>query len=58
MSMKTISITAAIAIVLLLIGGIGTNIRLFNIGYAQSATFGEPIFVEKGADIIKREIAP
>ena len=41
-----ISITAGITVVLLLIGGTGTNTILFNTGYAQSATLGEPIFVE------------
>ncbi|MDW0212826.1 MAG: hypothetical protein QOA16_01400 [Nitrososphaeraceae archaeon] len=43
----TISITAGIAVVLLLIGGTGTTIILFNTGYAQTATLGEPIFVEE-----------
>ena len=43
---------------LLLMGGIGMNNILFNTGYAQSATLGEPIFVEKGGDTIKREIGP
>ena len=43
---------------LLLIGGTGTNTILFNTGYAQTATLGEPIFVEKGADIIQKEIGP
>ncbi|MGA8739332.1 MAG: hypothetical protein WB501_09935 [Nitrososphaeraceae archaeon] len=41
-----ISITAGFAIVLLLIGGTGTNDILFNTGYAQTATLGEPIFVK------------
>ena len=54
----TVSITAGIAIVLLLMGGTGTNNILFNTGYAQVATLGEPIFVEKGGDTIKREIGP
>ena len=43
---------------LLLNGGIGTTITLFNTGYAQSATLGEPIFVEKGADTLVGEIGP
>ena len=34
----TISITAGIAVVVLLIGGTGTNTIPFNTGYAQSAT--------------------
>ena len=53
-----ISITAGFAVVLLLIGGTGTNTILFNTGGAQSATLGEPIFVEKGADTFQREIGP
>jgi hypothetical protein len=38
-----VSITAGIAAVLLLIGGTGINTILFNTGYAQTATLGEPI---------------
>ena len=52
----TVSITIGIAIVLLLIGATGTHITHFNIGYAQTVTLGEPIFVEKGADRITEEI--
>jgi hypothetical protein len=54
----TISITAGIAIVLLLVGGTGTNNILFNITHAQTPTLGETIFVEKGSDVIEREIGP
>ena len=54
----TVSITAGIALVLLLIGGTGTNTILFNTGYAQGATLGAPIFVEKGGDTIGTEIGP
>lgn len=54
----TVSITAVIAVALLLIGGTGTNTILFSTGYAQTATLGAPIFVEKGGDTIKREIGP
>jgi hypothetical protein len=54
----TASITAGIAVMLLLIGGTGTTIIVFNSGYAQSATLGAPIFVEKGGDTIKKEIGP
>jgi ABC-type taurine transport system ATPase subunit len=43
----TISITAGIAVVLLLIGGTGTT-TILNIIHAQTATLGEPYFVEKG----------
>jgi hypothetical protein len=51
-------ITTGIAVVLLLNGGIGTTITLFNTGYAQSATLGEPLFVEKGEDTLVGEIGP
>jgi|ERR1044071_5447509 len=54
----TISITAGIAVALLLIGGTGPNTILFSTGYAQTPTLGGPIFVEKGGDTIKREIGP
>ena len=54
----TISITAGIAVMLLLIGGTGATSILLNTAHAESATLGEPIFVEKGADTIKREIGP
>ena len=53
-----VSITAGIAVALLLIGGTGPNTILFSTGYAQTATLGAPIFVEKGGDTIKREIGP
>jgi hypothetical protein len=56
----TINITTGIAVMLLLIGGTGatTTILLFSTAHAQSATLGEPIFVEKGADVIQKEIGP
>jgi hypothetical protein len=54
----TISITAGIAIVLLLTIGTGTNTILLNTAHAQTTTLGEPIFVEKGADVIQKEIGP
>jgi hypothetical protein len=53
----TISITAGIAVVLLFIGGTGTT-TILNTIHAQSAALGEPIFVEKGADVIQKEIGP
>jgi hypothetical protein len=53
-----ISTTAGIAVVLLLVGGTGTNNILFNTTHAQTATLGEPIFVEKGSDVIQTEIGP
>jgi hypothetical protein len=55
---STISITAGITVVLLLIGGTGTNTILFNTGYAQLATLEEPIFVEKGKVTGQKEIGP
>ena len=42
---------------LLLIVGTGATFTP-SIIHAQSATLGEPIFVEKGADTIQREIGP
>jgi hypothetical protein len=54
----TISITAGFAVVLLLIGGTGTNTIPFNTGYGQTASLGEPIFVEKGSDVIQKEVGP
>jgi hypothetical protein len=53
-----ISITAGFAVVLLLIGGTGTNTILFNAGSAQTATLGEPFFVEKGKVTVQKEIGP
>jgi hypothetical protein len=53
-----ISITAGFAVVLLLIGGTGANTILFSTASAQSATLGEPIFVEKGSNTTQREIGP
>jgi hypothetical protein len=54
------NITTGIAVMLLLIGGTGatTTILLFSTAHAQSATLGEPIFVEKGADVVQKEIGP
>ena len=55
----TISITAGIAVILLLFVGTGaTTIILLNTAHAQTVTLGEPIFVEKGADVIQKEIGP
>ena len=54
----TISITAGIAVVLLLFVGTGATTILLNTAHAQTATLGEPIFVEKGADVIQKEIGP
>jgi hypothetical protein len=54
----TTSITAGIAVVLLLIVGTAATSVLFSTTHAQSVTLGEPIFVEKGANIIGKEIGP
>ena len=53
----TIGITAGIAVVLLLIGGIGATSILGTV-HAQSATLGEPFFVEKGKVSGQKEIGP
>jgi hypothetical protein len=53
----TISITAGIAVLLLLTVGTGPT-SIPSAIHAQSATLGEPIFVEKGSDIIQKEIGP
>ena len=53
----TISITAGIAVVLLLIvGTVATSI--LSTTHAQSATLGEPIFVESGKVTSQKEIGP
>jgi acyl-coenzyme A thioesterase PaaI-like protein len=52
----TISITAGIAVVLLLIEGTGTTTVLLNTAHAQPATLGEPYFVEKGKITSQKEI--
>ena len=54
----TISITAGITVILLLIGGIGATSILLNTTHAQTATLGEPFFVQKGAETIQKEIGP
>jgi hypothetical protein len=53
----TISITAGIAVMFLLIGGTGTTAIPY-ITHAQSATLGEPYFVEKGKSTVLYEIGP
>ena len=52
----TISITAGIAVVLLLIGGTGTTTVLLNTAHAQTPTLGEPFLVEKGKITSQKEI--
>jgi hypothetical protein len=54
----TISITAVIAITLLLIGGTGATTVLLSTAQAQMVTLGEPYFVEKGMSIVQKEIGP
>jgi hypothetical protein len=54
----TMSIIAGIAVMLLLIEGTGATSILFSTTHAQTATLREPIFVEKGANIIGKEIGP
>ncbi|MGH9981821.1 MAG: hypothetical protein ACRD6U_09750 [Nitrososphaeraceae archaeon] len=53
----TISITAGIAVMLLLIGGTGAT-SILSTTYAQSAILGEPFFVEKGKSTVQKEIGP
>jgi hypothetical protein len=53
----TISTTLGIASALLLIARLAT-ISILNTTHAQSATLGEPIFVEKGSDVVQKEIGP
>ena len=54
----TISITAGIAVMLLLIVGTGATSILSSTTHAQSATLGEPYFVEKGMITTQKEIGP
>jgi hypothetical protein len=53
----TISITAGIAVVLLLFVGTGATTILSTV-HAQSATLGEPLFVEEGKVTGQKEIGP
>jgi len=50
--MFTISITAGITVVLLLIGGTGTNTGL-NTAHTQTVTLGEPYLVEAGKSTVQ-----
>ena len=54
----TISVTAGIAVMLLLIGGTGATTILLNTAHAQTATLGEPYFVEKGKITGQKELGP
>jgi hypothetical protein len=53
----TISITAGITVILLIIGGTGAT-SILNTTYAQSATLGEPYYVEKGKITGHKELGP
>jgi hypothetical protein len=53
----TISITAGIAVVSLLIVGTAAT-SILSTTHAQSATLGEPFFVEKGKVTVQKEIGP
>ena len=53
----TISIIAGIAVMLLLIVGTGAT-TILSTAHAQSATLGEPFFVEKGKVTFQKEIGP
>jgi hypothetical protein len=53
----TISITAGIAVVLLLIVGTAST-SILSTTHAQSATLGEPFFVEEGKITGQKEIGP
>jgi len=50
------SITSGITVILLLIGGTGATSILLNTAHAQTATLGEPYFVEKGKITSQKEI--
>jgi hypothetical protein len=53
----TMSITAGIAIVLLLIVGTAPT-SILSTTHAQTPTLGEPYFVEKGKSTVQKEIGP
>ena len=53
----SMSITAGIAVVLLLIVGTGVT-SILSTTHALSATLGEPFFVEKGKSTVQKEIGP
>jgi hypothetical protein len=53
----SMSITAGIAVVFLLIVGTGAT-SILSTTYALSATLGEPFFVEKGKSTVRKEIGP
>jgi hypothetical protein len=54
----SISNTIGIAVMLLLIGGIGTTSTIFSTAHAQTPTLGKPFFVEKGENTSQKEIGP
>jgi hypothetical protein len=54
----TIGITSGITVILLLIGGTGGTRILLNTTHAQTATLGEPYFVEKEKITGQKELGP
>ena len=54
----TIGITSGIIVILLLIKGTGATSILLNPTHAQTATLGEPYFVEKGKITGQKELGP
>ena len=53
----TISITAGITVILLLIGATGATSILLNTTHAQTATLGEPYFVERERLRVRKNLA-
>ena len=58
MNRKRLAITAGVTVILLLIGGTMATSILLNTTHAQTATLGEPYFVEKGKITGQRELGP
>jgi hypothetical protein len=56
--MNTVPTLLLVAVVLLLIVGTGATSILLNTAHAQTATLGEPYFVEKGKSTVQKEIGP
>jgi hypothetical protein len=56
--MNTFSTLLLVAVVFLLIVGTGATSILFSATHAQTATLGEPFFVEKGKNIVQKEFGP
>ena len=58
MNRKRLAITAGVTVILLLIGGTMATSILLNTTHAQTATLGQPYFVEKGKITGQRELGP